>query len=117
MPAGQTFLLVQDHGLLRECQRHEETVWCRTVQLAHAAGAIVLQSGKGRAVQMNHGARRATGEILCFLHADSTPPRYDVKYICSSRLLPPDSCSRCDTEKALKLSTTVARLVLISAGA
>ncbi|KAK9917082.1 hypothetical protein WJX75_000749 [Coccomyxa subellipsoidea] len=47
----------------------------RTVQLARAAGAIVLQSGKGRAVQMNHGARRATGEILCFLHADSTPPR------------------------------------------
>ncbi|EIE27508.1 nucleotide-diphospho-sugar transferase [Coccomyxa subellipsoidea C-169] len=47
----------------------------RTVQLAHAAGATVLQSGKGRAVQMNHGALHAAGDILCFLHADSTPPR------------------------------------------
>ncbi|BDA48667.1 probable glucosyl-3-phosphoglycerate synthase at N-terminal half [Coccomyxa sp. Obi] len=47
----------------------------RTVQLAHAAGATVLQSGKGRALQMNYGAQEATGDILCFLHADSTPPR------------------------------------------
>ncbi|CAL8463467.1 g3001 [Coccomyxa elongata] len=53
----------------------------RTVQLARAAGATVLQSGKGRAVQMNYGAQEATGDILCFLHADSTPPRNAVTVV------------------------------------
>jgi len=32
-------------------------------------------SKKGRALQMNLGARNATGEILYFLHADSLPPQ------------------------------------------
>lgn len=33
-----------------------------------------LPSEKGRAVQMNTGAKMAKGEILYFLHADSLPP-------------------------------------------
>ncbi|MFC7524233.1 TIGR04283 family arsenosugar biosynthesis glycosyltransferase [Parapedobacter sp. GCM10030251] len=46
-----------------------------TAALAAAAGAIVVYSErKGRAVQMNQGAARATGEMLYFLHADSVPP-------------------------------------------
>ncbi len=53
-----------------------QIVWRRTVQHAEAAGAMILQSGKGRALQMNRGAQEATGDILCFLHADSKPPRY-----------------------------------------
>ncbi|MEM9923105.1 MAG: TIGR04283 family arsenosugar biosynthesis glycosyltransferase [Cyanobacteria bacterium P01_D01_bin.50] len=35
----------------------------------------ILQSHlRGRSVQMNYGAKAATGEILCFLHADTTVP-------------------------------------------
>lgn len=34
----------------------------------------MLHSEKGRAKQMNFGARQATGDILYFLHADSFPP-------------------------------------------
>ncbi|MDN3724829.1 TIGR04283 family arsenosugar biosynthesis glycosyltransferase [Aequorivita sp. SDUM287046] len=35
----------------------------------------LIQSDKGRAKQMNAGARKASGEILYFLHADSFPPK------------------------------------------
>jgi len=35
---------------------------------------ILCNSTKGRAIQMNNGARYATGDILYFLHADSLPP-------------------------------------------
>lgn len=38
-------------------------------------GIVLLHSEKGRAKQMNFGARHATGKILYFLHADSFPPR------------------------------------------
>ena len=36
---------------------------------------ILLNSKKGRAKQMNAGAKQATGNILYFLHADSFPPK------------------------------------------
>ncbi|MCB0383550.1 MAG: TIGR04283 family arsenosugar biosynthesis glycosyltransferase [Psychroserpens sp.] len=35
----------------------------------------VLHSEKGRAKQMNYGAKHAKGQILYFLHADSFPPK------------------------------------------
>lgn len=39
---------------------------------------VLLDSEKGRAKQMNFGAKHAKGDILYFLHADSFPPnRYD----------------------------------------
>jgi len=41
----------------------------------------LVSSAKGRAKQMNFGARQATGEILYFLHADSFPPLYYDHYI------------------------------------
>ncbi|RSK44826.1 TIGR04283 family arsenosugar biosynthesis glycosyltransferase [Hymenobacter perfusus] len=42
-----------------------------TAEVARAAGATVLQSPRsGRAVQMNHGARQAQGDIFYFVHAD-----------------------------------------------
>lgn len=44
-----------------------------TVSLARAAGARVLQAGKGRATQMNAGAAASNGALLAFLHADSRP--------------------------------------------
>ncbi|MFU8803602.1 MAG: TIGR04283 family arsenosugar biosynthesis glycosyltransferase [Bradymonadaceae bacterium] len=43
----------------------------RTREIAEKAGAEVLAGERGRASQMNHGARRATHELLLFLHADS----------------------------------------------
>lgn len=41
----------------------------------------IIHSEKGRAKQMNFGARNALGEILYFLHADSFPPKNFDKYI------------------------------------
>ena len=35
----------------------------------------LLNSEKGRAKQMNYGAKQANGDILYFLHADSYPPK------------------------------------------
>lgn len=43
----------------------------------------LLKSEKGRAKQMNLGARQATGDILYFLHADSFPPRNFDEHIIS----------------------------------
>lgn len=42
---------------------------------------ILLNSQKGRAKQMNLGAKHATGTILYFLHADSFPPKNFDTYI------------------------------------
>lgn len=42
-----------------------------TAAAARAAGATVLLAPRpGRAAQMNHGARHATGDVLYFVHAD-----------------------------------------------
>ncbi len=40
-----------------------------------------LDTEKGRAKQMNYGAKKATGTILYFLHADSFPPNNFDKHI------------------------------------
>lgn len=45
---------------------------------------ILISSEKGRAKQMNAGAKNAKGEILYFLHADSFPPKEFDRYIQSS---------------------------------
>lgn len=60
--------------LLRRQEPHEVIVvdggsTDGTCSLAGAAD-MVLQGLRGRAVQMNAGAARATGEVLLFLHAD-----------------------------------------------
>jgi rSAM/selenodomain-associated transferase 2 len=43
----------------------------RTRPVAEAAGATVLSASRGRGVQLDHGARRAAGGWLVFLHADT----------------------------------------------
>ncbi|MCT7952050.1 TIGR04283 family arsenosugar biosynthesis glycosyltransferase [Ancylothrix sp. C2] len=49
-----------------------------TAEIAKKAGAKVINSPKGRALQMNAGVSIATGEILLFLHADTVlSPGYD----------------------------------------
>lgn len=46
----------------------------RTLEIARAHDAIVLESPASRARQMNRGAAVATGEFLLFLHADTLLP-------------------------------------------
>ena len=46
-----------------------------TIAIAQKVGARVICSDeRGRSVQMNQGAKAASGEILCFLHADTSVP-------------------------------------------
>ena len=42
--------------------------------VARAPGARLLASARGRALQMNHGARATGGDTLLFLHADTRLP-------------------------------------------
>jgi len=45
-----------------------------TAIVAELAGAEVVSTAPGRAVQMNEAAERSTGDILLFLHADTRLP-------------------------------------------
>lgn len=45
----------------------------RTVPIAQGMGVRVVQSARGRGKQMHKGALVAKGEILWFVHADTTP--------------------------------------------
>jgi len=47
-----------------------------TCQIAIDLGATVISTLKGRATQMNLGAKHAKGKILYFLHADTVPPKH-----------------------------------------
>ncbi len=53
----------------------------RTPELAAAHGATVHHCPKGRANQMNAGAKVAAGEILYFVHADTRPPQDYMAHI------------------------------------
>jgi rSAM/selenodomain-associated transferase 2 len=46
----------------------------RTEAIARTFPVTICRSAKGRAVQMNAGAKIASGMVLYFLHADTTPP-------------------------------------------
>ncbi|MCK0160019.1 TIGR04283 family arsenosugar biosynthesis glycosyltransferase [Allomuricauda sp. F6463D] len=50
-------------------------------KLAQYSDVQYVTSKKGRAIQMNHGAKIAKGNILYFLHADSFPPRHFDHFI------------------------------------
>ena len=45
-----------------------------TVALAGSEGVAVCHSPRGRGIQLNTGARRAEGDVLFFLHADTLMP-------------------------------------------
>lgn len=52
----------------------------RTREIAERESAIVIESPRGRGIQMNRGASIAKGDILLFLHADSIiADRVDIK--------------------------------------
>ena len=46
----------------------------QTAAIASDHGLTVAHSSRGRSIQMNHGASKASNEILYFLHADTLPP-------------------------------------------
>lgn len=46
----------------------------RSGEIARAAGAQVIETPRGRARQMNAGARAASGDTLAFVHADTIVP-------------------------------------------
>lgn len=71
-------------------ERGHEIIVCdagstdNTQQLASPLCDIFLQADKGRALQMNAGAAQASGEVLCFLHADTLSPQYLDEHIFQS---------------------------------
>jgi rSAM/selenodomain-associated transferase 2 len=57
--------------------------------ISSTAGARLIRTLPGRAMQMNAGAAIARGEWLLFLHADSTLPDHWVELFAR---VPPDAC-------------------------
>ncbi|MBY6218673.1 glycosyltransferase [Qipengyuania aquimaris] len=53
----------------------------RTCEIAREAGWRVIESEKGRALQINAGVEAARGEIVCVVHADTHPPSDMVQVI------------------------------------
>ncbi len=58
----------------------------QTIQQALISRVKVVRCPqKGRGVQLNYGARQASGQILFFLHADSVPPKNLLHHILKAR--------------------------------
>lgn len=60
-----------------------------TIEEAHLLCDAIICAPRGRASQMNAGARAATGAILLFLHADTTLPESAGALICDALSLEP----------------------------
>lgn len=70
-----SFLKEQGEGQISEILVVDGGSSDNTAEVASEKGARVLESPvRGRANQMNFGAKKAGGEWLYFLHADTTPP-------------------------------------------
>src|SRR5213082_3397740 len=52
-----------------------------TATVARLRGAEVVAAERGRGAQMHAGARAARGDVLWFLHADTTPPLDGIERI------------------------------------
>src|SRR5829696_8873595 len=52
-----------------------------TAEIACSSGARVVRSSRGRGIQMHNGARIARGQMLLFLHADTTVPLNAIEWI------------------------------------
>ena len=55
-----------------------------TTDRAQASGAQLVSAPRGRALQMNAGALRASGDVLLFLHADTLLPPDADRLICQA---------------------------------
>ncbi len=65
---GRIEVIVVDGGSL------DDTVMVSREALLPFPSASVITSRPGRGIQLNHGASRATGNVILFLHADTTLP-------------------------------------------
>ncbi len=75
---------LKEHGenMLREIIVSDGNSNDLTVHLAAKAGAKVIKSPiRSRAAQMNLGANHASGNVLCFMHADVIPPKTYIRDI------------------------------------
>jgi rSAM/selenodomain-associated transferase 2/rSAM/selenodomain-associated transferase 1 len=76
-----------------------------TVEKASRAGALIVRSSPGRALQQNTGAAVARGEVLLFLHADTMLPKGYVARVFDALLDPVTSVGaflfRTDLDKPL----------------
>jgi rSAM/selenodomain-associated transferase 2 len=88
----------------------------RTIGIARTKPVKILTATGGRAVQMNVGARVATGEILLFLHADTILPPDFVRLV-RSALLPVAASMPVAGAFALKIDAPQWRLRLVEWGA
>lgn len=59
-----------------------------TLARAAVAGACIVETRKGRALQQNAGAKRAGGDVLLFLHADSCLPESYVAHVFDTLMNP-----------------------------
>ncbi len=53
----------------------------RTVEIVRSAGRSIVTAPRGRGPQLNAGAAAATGDVLLFLHADTTLPSDVVLHV------------------------------------
>lgn len=81
----------------------------RTCDVAAAAGARVIRAPRGRARQMNAGARAARGDTLAFVHADTIVPPSFAHDIAAALADPAVAGGRFDV--ALDASAPVYRLI------
>lgn len=64
-----------------------------TVEIAKTVGAkVVVSEQGGRSIQMNRGAEVATGDVLCFLHADTLIPDDAIAVIVKTLADPTIAC-------------------------
>jgi rSAM/selenodomain-associated transferase 2 len=70
----------------------------RTVVIAAECGVKVIPSERGRARQMNRGARQASGDVLVFLHADTRLPPTALSDIAGAMADPRHVGGRFDVE-------------------
>ncbi len=59
-----------------------------TADVARRYARVITSEQRGRAIQMNAGARHACGEVLVFLHADSCFPRHALSTLRSALVNP-----------------------------
>lgn len=60
--------------------------------MAELAKIKVITAARGRSAQMNHGAKAAQGELLCFLHADTFVPNDLITLITQTLTQPQVVC-------------------------
>ena len=83
-----------------------------TIEIAQKSGIVLINSPvAGRAIQMNQGAKIATGELLCFLHADTWVPPDLVRLITRTLDKPNIACggfiSLMKGEKTIRWGTSL----------